>query len=60
LLELPPGAMTTTRQMARAELAELFARDLSAELESVMASWYRPEAQTTIRAVVEKLGKKSG
>jgi enoyl-CoA hydratase/carnithine racemase len=60
LLELPPGAMTTTRQLARAELAELFAHDLSAELESVMASWYRPEAQTTIRAVVEKLGKKSG
>lgn len=58
LLEVPTHAMTSTRRLARAELLELFASDLSAEIESVQASWWCPEAQNTLRAIVQRLGNK--
>jgi Delta3-Delta2-enoyl-CoA isomerase len=59
LLALPSNAMSTTRYEARADLAALLASDLDPELEKVLASWWHPEAQSTLRSVVQRLGKKS-
>jgi 3,2-trans-enoyl-CoA isomerase len=58
LLALPPNAMTTTRQEARKELCELFASDLDPELEKVLAGWWHPETQSTLRTIAAQLGKK--
>jgi 3,2-trans-enoyl-CoA isomerase len=66
---LPRTAMAETRRLARADLAALFAgvgdaRDAAAggaggdEIESVLDSWFSVEAQTTMRALVERLARK--
>ena len=58
LLTLPPQAMAGTRRLARADLVSVFEADLNPELERVVAGWWSPEAQATLRALVERLGKK--
>jgi Delta3-Delta2-enoyl-CoA isomerase len=60
LLALPAEAMRSTRRLARAELVAIFEKDLEQELERVIASWWSPETQGTLRALVERLGKKVG
>jgi Delta3-Delta2-enoyl-CoA isomerase len=60
LLDLPPHAMSSTRRLARADLAAYFEQDLEAEMLQVVAQWWAPETQTTLRALAERLGKKSG
>jgi len=59
LLALPPNAMSLTRQQARADLVGLFSeRNLEAELDRVMASWWAEETQKTLRGLAARLGKK--
>jgi len=60
LLALPQEAMTSTRRLARADLAAIFQADLEPELQQVIATWWSSETQTTLRALVERLGKKAG
>ena len=60
LLALPVEAMTSTRRLARADLVSLFDTDLGPELERVIAGWWSPETQGTLRALVERLRKKTG
>jgi Delta3-Delta2-enoyl-CoA isomerase len=57
-LALPAEAMSVTRREARADLVEVFGRDMDPELQKVTAAWWHPETQSTLRALVEKLGKK--
>ena len=59
LLAVPPGAMLDTRRRARADLVALFERNAEVELSSVVDAWWSEETQQALRAVVEKLGKKS-
>ncbi|MFZ0287329.1 MAG: enoyl-CoA hydratase/isomerase family protein [Terriglobales bacterium] len=58
LLALPSEAMLTTRREARADLIAIFRRDLEPEVKKVVASWWHPETQATLRAVVDQLKKK--
>jgi Delta3-Delta2-enoyl-CoA isomerase len=58
LLTLPVDAMAATRRGARADLFELFASSFDAELEQVSATWWSPEAQTTLRVLVDRLARK--
>ena len=58
LLALPQQAMLGTRHEARADLVALFQPDLEPELRQVTASWWRPETQSTLSALVERLKKK--
>lgn len=61
LLQLPRQAMLGTRAMARADLARLFEDPASLPVEAFLDGWFAPEAQTTLRALAEKLrNKKSG
>jgi Delta3-Delta2-enoyl-CoA isomerase len=60
LLAVPPQAMTATRLHARADLVALFGSAVESELEAVTAAWWNPSTQATLRALVEKLGKKNG
>jgi len=58
LLALPPEAMTETRREARADLAAIFDRNLEAELDDVIAAWWNPSTQATLRALAIRLKKK--
>ncbi len=58
LLALPVTAMTATRRAARADLTAYFNQNLEAEIEQVLADWWTPEAQRTLHALAEKLGKR--
>jgi 3,2-trans-enoyl-CoA isomerase len=58
LLALPSEAMLATRHEARGDLIALFRHDLDAEQKKVVASWWHPETQATLRAVVDRLKKK--
>ena len=58
LLALPAEAMTKTRRQARADLVAIFDDGLQAELDNVIASWWTPSTQDTLRALSERLGKK--
>jgi len=57
LLGLPPEAMARTRQEARADLVALFDH-VEREIETTAEIWWRPEAQTVLRGLVEQLAKK--
>jgi Delta3-Delta2-enoyl-CoA isomerase len=59
LLALPPEAMSITRRLARADLTEYFDQNLEPEIQKVIASWWAPETQGVLRALTEKLGKKT-
>lgn len=58
LLQLPRRAMLTTRALARADLAALFADPASLGIEDFLDGWFAPEAQTTLHALVERLRSK--
>ena len=60
LLALPAEAMRSTRRLARTELVAIFEGNLEQELERVIANWWSPETQGTLRVLVERLGKKVG
>ena len=60
LLALPTEAMTLTRRQARADLMALFGDNIEKELPSVIEGWWSPSTQATLRAVVERLKKKTG
>lgn len=61
LLQLPRRALLTTRALARADLANLFADPERLQVEEFLDGWFATEAQTILRALVEKLrSKKSG
>jgi Delta3-Delta2-enoyl-CoA isomerase len=60
MLALPPEAMALTRRQARADLLRLFASGMDAELKSVIENWWSPGTQATLRALVERLKKKTG
>jgi hypothetical protein len=59
LLALPAEAMTSTRRLARADLAAIFEADLKPELERVIETWWSPSTQVPLRALAEHLGKKT-
>jgi len=59
LLALPPEAMLGTRREARADLCALFEEDTESELREVTATWWRTETQNTLRALADRLRKKS-
>jgi Delta3-Delta2-enoyl-CoA isomerase len=58
MLALPVDAMAVTRRRARADLSELFAEPFDLELEQANATWWSPEAQTTLRVLVDRLARK--
>jgi enoyl-CoA hydratase/carnithine racemase len=58
MLALPVDAMAMTRRRARADLVELFAEPFDLELEQANATWWSPEAQTTLRVLVDRLARK--
>ena len=58
LLALPVDAMAATRRRARADLFELFSTSFDLELDLVNATWWSPEAQTTLRVLVQRLARK--
>ncbi len=58
LLKLPRQAMLSTRELARADLAALFADPANLPLETLLEMWFAPEAQDTLHAMVEKLKAK--
>jgi enoyl-CoA hydratase/carnithine racemase len=58
LLALPVDAMAITRRTARADLFEIFASSFDRELEQVNTTWWSPEAQTTLRVLVDRLARK--
>lgn len=55
ILALPPAAMAATRRQARADLHALFERDLEFEKRSAISSWWSPETQNTLSALVQRL-----
>jgi Delta3-Delta2-enoyl-CoA isomerase len=59
-LALPAEAMAATRRAARADLVSVFEADMGPEIQKVTASWWSPSTQSTLRALVERLGKKAG
>jgi len=60
LLSVPREAMRLTRQQARGDLEQLFASGMDAELRTVIANWWSPETQETLKGLVERLKKKAG
>ncbi|HJU27422.1 MAG TPA: enoyl-CoA hydratase/isomerase family protein [Rhodanobacteraceae bacterium] len=58
LLKLPRRAMLSTRELARADLSALFADPANLPLETLLEMWFAPEAQDTLRAMVERLKAK--
>jgi len=58
LLALPPEAMMSTRRLARADLVALF-ENLEAEVKRTIAVWWDPTTQAQLRALVERLGKRT-
>ncbi len=55
LLQLPRHAMLATRRRARADLIGLFEDPSALTAESLLDTWFAPEAQATLRAMVENL-----
>ncbi len=60
LLALPPRAMAVTRNLARADLAALFAEETGAEVEGVLEDWFSAETQKTLRDLLERMAKRKG
>ncbi len=60
LVALPTEAMTSTRREARADLVAIFENNLEPELLRVVEGWWSPSTQGTLRALAERLGKKTG
>ena len=60
LAALPPAAMAETRRLARADLVAPFEAAGEAETAALIESWFSAEAQSTLRALVERLASKRG
>lgn len=60
LVALPTEAMTSTRREARTDLVAIFENNLEPELLRVVEGWWSPSTQGTLRALAERLGKKTG
>ena len=60
VLALPNEAMTLTRREARSDLHQLFESGMDSELKTVIANWWTPATQGTLRGLVEKLKNKGG
>ena len=60
LLALPPAALATTRRLARADLAALFADGSEAERGVLVDQWFSAETQGAMRALLERLAKRKG
>ncbi|HEX7030613.1 MAG TPA: enoyl-CoA hydratase/isomerase family protein [Gammaproteobacteria bacterium] len=58
LLKLPPGAMSSTRDLARADLVDLFDRLGEGDYRRMTEAWFGAETQATLKALVERLKKK--
>jgi len=58
LLALPSQAMLDTRRRARADLVALFDHP-EEEMRNALEAWWSEETQTTLKAVVNRLGKKA-
>jgi enoyl-CoA hydratase/carnithine racemase len=58
LLALPRPAMLKTRAMARADLQRIFENSSEYGVERFVETWFSESAQTTLRALVERLRKK--
>lgn len=58
LLELPQGAMSGTRAIARADLAQLFDQVDQNSVESLADAWFSEETQQTMKALVARLQEK--
>jgi enoyl-CoA hydratase/carnithine racemase len=57
LLALPPEAMASTRRLARAGLASLFAEGNEEELAGLVDMWFSAETQGALQALVARLKK---
>lgn len=58
LVALPPGAMTATRRLCRADLAWLFDGIDAASAQAMSEAWFSDETQATMRAVLAALAAK--
>jgi enoyl-CoA hydratase/carnithine racemase len=58
LLALPPQAMAITRRLVRADLVSLFAANED-ELAMLVDQWFSAETQGALRALVERLAKRT-
>jgi 3,2-trans-enoyl-CoA isomerase len=56
-LARPRGAMLATRKIARRPLVEAFDLLDAEAMEAITDAWFGPEAQTTLKALVARLGK---
>ncbi|MGE5233081.1 MAG: enoyl-CoA hydratase/isomerase family protein [Acidobacteriota bacterium] len=59
VLRLPPRAMAKTRALARADLLAAFDAGGESELDELAADWVSEETQGALRALVERLKKRS-
>jgi enoyl-CoA hydratase/carnithine racemase len=55
---LPVTAMSRTREASRAGLVRLMDEGLAGELDQLVESWFHPEAQAVLHAVVERMAQK--
>ena len=60
MLALPSDAMNLTRQQARADLPRLFESGMDAELKTVIANWWMPGTQETLKGLAVRLKKNTG
>jgi len=60
LLALPSHAMLSTRQVARADLADAYADVEALSLDAMVDSFFHPQTQATLQALVDKLKNKAG
>lgn len=58
LLRLPRGAMQSTRTLARADLAAVFADPASLPIADFLDGWFSAETQATLHGLVERLKKR--
>jgi len=58
ILAMPPEAMAITRRLARADLVSLFEAN-EAELAALVDMWFSAETQGALRALVERLAKRT-
>jgi len=58
LLALPRPAMVKTRSMSRSDLQRIFENSSEYGVERFVETWFSESAQTTLRALVERLRKK--
>lgn len=60
LLALPRHAVLPTRELARADLAALFADPAKLPVQSFLDGWFAPATQATLQALVARLKSRAG